>query len=61
MTPDSLDILRGAGILLTGPSVSELDNLPGSGTTGQTRTDGRQSVVKLPEQTANKKQVLKPS
>lgn len=42
--PGAVDIPRGAGILFTTPSVSELDDLPGSGTAGQTRTDYHQSA-----------------
>lgn len=44
-------------ILFTTLFVYELDNLPGSGTTGQTRTDYHLSAS-LPEWTANEKQAL---
>lgn len=44
VTPDVFDIPTGADIQFTTPSVSELDNLPGSGTRGQTRTDYHQSA-----------------
>lgn len=58
--PDAFDISRGAGGLLTTPSVCELADMPGSGTTGQTRTDRHQSrrPYELPDWTANKKQAL---
>lgn len=42
--PDAFDVPRGAGILFTTPSASQLANLPGSGTTGQTRTDYHHSA-----------------